>query len=63
MGELRFLPGSVVAQVARREGLPLVVAQGLAARAVPDAPLPRRRHQAALYEHVIERDDRNVDRA
>lgn len=61
MGELRFLPGSVVAQVAKREGLPLVVAQGLAARAVLDAALGRRRHQAPPYQHIIERDDRNGD--
>jgi hypothetical protein len=77
MGELRFLPGAVVAQVAKREGVPLVVAQGLAARAVLDAAirsegrqqqvrfpeLERRRHQAAIYQHIIERDDRDVDRA
>ena len=63
MGELRFLPGSVVAQVAKREGVPLVVAQGLAARAVLDAAMRRQRHQAAIHQHIIERDDRDVDRA
>jgi hypothetical protein len=77
MGELRFLPRSVVVQVAEREGVPLVVAQGLAARAVLDAAirsecrrnhdrfpeLERRRHQAAIYQHIIEREDRDVDRA
>jgi hypothetical protein len=63
MGELRFLPGSVVAQVAKREGVPLVVAQGLAARAVLDAAIRRRRHQVAICEHIIEREARDVDRA
>ena len=57
MGELRFLPGSVVAQVAKREGVPLMVAQGLAARAVLDAAI-RRQRQAAIRQQ-IERKGRN----
>jgi hypothetical protein len=39
MSELRFLPGAVVAAVADREGMPLLVAQDLAARAVLSAAL------------------------
>jgi hypothetical protein len=74
VSEVRLLPGAVVAQVAKREAVPLLVAQDLAARAVLGAAiraerrhhdrfprLERRRHQAAICQHIIERDDRDVD--
>jgi hypothetical protein len=66
-----LLPSAVVAQVAKRDGVPLLVAQDLAARAVLNAALQaesrhrdrfpgleRRRNQLAILAHLIEREER-----
>lgn len=70
MSEARFLPSGLVAAVADREGVPLQVAQDLAARAVVNAAVlsdrrgcdfPKRRRaesMTALLGQILEREDR-----
>jgi len=64
MSELRFLPGAVVAAVAEREGVPALVAQDLAARAVLNAAVrsERRQRERSKPRRQFE-EDGYVDRA
>ena len=65
MSELRFLPDSVVAAVADREGVPAVVAHDLAGRAVLNAAIraERRQRERSNPRWQFEREDSHVDRA